>query len=73
LSFTPAMAARAHRHRNVVFRAMANRPCFREIRLAWIKRPLLTRGQQAVVEAAKLLHTGAVPDSLRVPRKTGRG
>ena len=53
LTFTPAIAAKAHRHRKVTFRTMTRRPCHRDIRLAWLKRPFLTRRQQDVVLAAK--------------------
>ena len=55
LTFTPAIAANAHRNSKVVFRSMEAHSCSREVHLVWLKRQYLTRSQQAVVDAAKAL------------------
>lgn len=69
LTFTPSIAARAHRHRRVVHRSMADRACSREVRLVWLKRQFLTRTQQAVIDAARQMPVetgaGAVPVRMR--------
>lgn len=53
LTFTPAIAAMAHRHRKVVFRSIAKNPCFRVVRLVWLKKPFFSKSQEAVLDAAK--------------------
>jgi len=53
LTFTPALAAQAHKHRQVVHRHLPWPACTREIRLVWIKQQFLTRTQHAVLEAAR--------------------
>lgn len=53
LTFTPAIAAKAHRHRKVVFRSVASNPCYREVRMAWLQRQFLPKSLRTVIEAAK--------------------
>ena len=55
LTFTPAIAAKVHRNRNVIFRSLKGHTCYREIRLIWLKRQFLTRTQKLVIEAASNL------------------
>jgi LysR family transcriptional regulator, hydrogen peroxide-inducible genes activator len=50
LSFTPAIAVKAHRHRKVVFRSISENPCYREIRLIWLKRQFLSKSHKSVLE-----------------------
>jgi LysR family hydrogen peroxide-inducible transcriptional activator len=69
LSFTPAIAARAHRHRKVIFRRLTGQTCHREIRLAWLKRRYLTRSQQTVVEAARQVRLDADPPVPTISRR----
>ncbi|BET67845.1 LysR substrate-binding domain-containing protein [Opitutales bacterium ASA1] len=59
LTFTPAIATKAHRHRRVVHRSLGDPPCSREIRLVWLKRKFLTRSQHSVIEAARHLADGS--------------
>ena len=53
LTFTPAIATKAHQHREVVFRPIASNPCYREVRLAWLKRQFLPRSQRVVLESLR--------------------
>jgi LysR family transcriptional regulator, hydrogen peroxide-inducible genes activator len=59
LTFTPALAAKSHRDRKVVFRGLHGQAYFRDIRLMWLKRQFLTRSQRLVLEAVQDLQVGA--------------
>ena len=53
LTFTPAIAAKAHHNRKVIFRSIARNPCFRDVRLVWLKRPFLSNSQEAVLDSVR--------------------
>ncbi len=53
LAFTPRLATKAHSHRRVEFRSVKVNPCFRDIRLMWLKRQILSRSQQTVIDLVK--------------------
>lgn len=49
-TFTPEMAIPHHRHRKVAYHPIPNKPYHREIRLYWMKRHVLPRIQQTVID-----------------------
>jgi len=55
ISFTPALAAKSHSHRKVVYRSLGPHACSREIWLVWIRQQFLNRSQHTVLKAAKSL------------------
>ncbi len=61
LTFTPAIAARFHKHRKIQFRSITPNPCFREVRIVWLQRQIISKSQKAVLKAirAQYSHTQA--------------
>ena len=59
LTLTPAIAARFHKHRKVQFRSITPNPCFREVRIVWLQRQIISKSQKAVLKAirAQYSHT----------------
>lgn len=56
LTFIPSIAANAHAHRKVQFRSISENPCFREVRLVWLRRKILSKSQKAVIQSVKALY-----------------
>lgn len=53
LTFTPAIASKAHADKQVTYRSISQHPCSREIRLVWLRRQFLSKSQQAVLDSIK--------------------
>jgi LysR family hydrogen peroxide-inducible transcriptional activator len=53
LTFTPAMAVRAHGWRRVVHRSLGERAAAREVRLVWLRRQFPTRSHTQVMRAVE--------------------
>lgn len=53
LTFTPEIAVSHNQHRNLVFRSLTRTRCHREIRLVWLRQPVLTRSLKLTLELLK--------------------
>lgn len=58
VTFTPRIATRANRHRQLVFRSLKPNPCHRELRLYWLPRHIMPR---FMADAVKLFQDKTVP------------
>ena len=54
-TFTPEIATAHHNHRKVVYQKMNVAPYYREIKLYWMKRHVLSRWQATVIESLEKL------------------
>lgn len=74
LTFTPSIATSVHPHRKVVFRSLATRRCYREVRLAWLRRQFLSKSHELVIGSLQrtdhhLFPSGPVVERPRTPMK----